>query len=448
MTTKKTLTVAGVLVLLSLIAAYFFMRNQPETDQLFTEHFEPYPDVISSTERSEGDGSSQLNEIMSEYEAKNYKKALQNFDKYLKNHPDKNQIRLYRGITHLKLGNKNDAIDDFEKVIVAGDKLGAQATWYLGLTYLKKGNQEQASVYFESLMKDNTQYAMDAEEILDKLGNAMALGNNKLYEITDDGEYKFTYWQDNEPDPHPITERTFYLEAKELDILPDDISYRKFDRLSIDKQQALITHGQKDLIAQMKDNIDKEKLQKAKKEAKNTIANMREKEETDALAKSESPSLDKETPKARTEKVETKAETAVSSEPSKNESNSKNVTKRKKSNMHWMVKTLTDAGHGTAIPEKTGSATNQAINNASKSENAPSASKDGSQENDQRNDQKKEESPLPTKSDLPWIIDAMTNTDNISREPSFNTDKDQDDVDKEMTKVVQLMTKPTASTNN
>ena len=441
MINKKTLTIAAVLVLIPLIAAYFFLRQEPGTNQLYKEHFEPYPNIISSAERSEGEASSEVDEIMNEYEAENYKKALRRFNKYLKKNPDKNEVKLYRGITHLKLGNKNKAIDDFEEVAVADNKLGAQATWYLGLAYLKKGDQDQASVYFQSLMKKNTQYAMDAEEILDKLGNAMAVGNNRLYEITDEGKYKFSYWQENEPDPHPITERTFYLEAKELDILPEGISYRKFNRLSINEQQTLITHGQQDIIAQMKDNIDQEKLQKAEDEAQNIIAEMRDKEQTDALAKSESPTLDKKQPEASTEKVE-KAKAESTSKADKQTRRNK-ATKRKTSDMHWMVKTLTDAGHGTAIPEKTGSGTNTAINKNTETSKETSTSKNDAKEVEKSNQQKEKKSPLPSKDDLPWVIDAMTNTDDVSQEPSFNTEKDQEnDIEKEMTELVQLMTEP------
>ena len=65
----------------------------------------------------------------------------------------------------------------------------------------------------------------------------------KYYEVTEEGQFQFLYRQaDASPKEgaKPVTNRTFYLETKRQGILPDDLSYRKYQELTAQEIQALL----------------------------------------------------------------------------------------------------------------------------------------------------------------------------------------------------------------
>ncbi len=86
-----------------------------------------------------------------------------------------------------------------------------------------------------------------------------AQDNEKFYQVTDDGEYQFTYWKYSEGAKsveHPITARTFFLETKRTGGIPAGLSYAEFIRMTAQEHQALVNNGQAEIIAaiQRRDN--------------------------------------------------------------------------------------------------------------------------------------------------------------------------------------------------
>lgn len=72
---------------------------------------------------------------------------------------------------------------------------------------------------------------------------SLAGDNDKMYQITDDGDYRYQYLQaeqSNKADVKPVTVRTFYLETKRKGLIPN-IDYRDFLQMSVEEQQALLT---------------------------------------------------------------------------------------------------------------------------------------------------------------------------------------------------------------
>ena len=395
---NKQIITGGILIVMILATVYFLIFKQSETERMYSKHFEPYPNIETSENRSEGNEDSELREVMSAYENGEYEKALKEFTRFLKNNPKKDKIHFYRGISHLQLGNEDKAINDFEQVALGANRLSVQATWYLGLTYLRKGQQDKADLYFRSLIKDSTRYAMDAKDILKNLGEAIAVGNERLYEITDEGQYQFTYWQDKDPVPHPITERTFFLEARDLDVLSDDISYREFKRLDTDEQQSLIVNGQEDIISKMDKSIDNKDLQKAEEKAERVIAEMRKKEETESLTKAPSQTLASKSKEETPEKTKKGNKEDRGSKPSRSEAQNPD--------MHWIAKNLTSPGTKIVLPTKTG--TGHPINNTSSEQNT------SDDETKKQSDNLKENSAdlkNNKKPDLNWLIKILSHSD-------------------------------------
>lgn len=67
--------------------------------------------------------------------------------------------------------------------------------------------------------------------------------NDKIYTISDNGEYQYQYAyfdQPNKTGTKPVTVRTFYLETYRKGLIPEHISYEEFLKMSLEEQQALL----------------------------------------------------------------------------------------------------------------------------------------------------------------------------------------------------------------
>ena len=78
-----------------------------------------------------------------------------------------------------------------------------------------------------------------------KVTDTLPVDARKDYFITDEGGFRYSYPEDaiihkSREGSKPITMRTFYLEASRNGIIPQEISYQAFCRLSIDQKQALL----------------------------------------------------------------------------------------------------------------------------------------------------------------------------------------------------------------
>ena len=80
-----------------------------------------------------------------------------------------------------------------------------------------------------------------------KVRDTVPRGLNKEYLITDDGSFQYCYPKEGallnaKKGFKPITMRTFYLEASRNGIIPSDISYHNFSKLSIPEKQELLNN--------------------------------------------------------------------------------------------------------------------------------------------------------------------------------------------------------------
>lgn len=81
-----------------------------------------------------------------------------------------------------------------------------------------------------------------------------AQGGEKIYRITDEGEYQFIYTRDyvaGNGIVHPVTARTFYLETKRAGLLPETVSYNAYLQLADGHLQAMVEASQEDVIASL-----------------------------------------------------------------------------------------------------------------------------------------------------------------------------------------------------
>jgi len=89
--------------------------------------------------------------------------------------------------------------------------------------------------------------------------------NSRRYRITDSGRYEYYYKNDSllsKPKRgfKPITQRTFYLETSRKGLIPKEITYCKFVRMTIDEKQSLLTRQEEAESQKGKYEYDKASL--------------------------------------------------------------------------------------------------------------------------------------------------------------------------------------------
>jgi hypothetical protein len=77
--------------------------------------------------------------------------------------------RFFLGMTHLALGNYNQAASLLEGVAGRQGEYSKEARWYLGLIYLKEGDKVKASINFEFLAQSSDYYSERSGKILRRL---------------------------------------------------------------------------------------------------------------------------------------------------------------------------------------------------------------------------------------------------------------------------------------
>lgn len=115
---------------------------------------------------TKGVGDDLLLEGEKAFNDKNYRKAIQAFDSYLRvDSTGKNvyKVKIYKGIAHLEENEFDEAIELFES-LRTGDQ-----NWYLALAYLKQDNVEEAKKYLQKLVNVPSNHATEAKKLLKKL---------------------------------------------------------------------------------------------------------------------------------------------------------------------------------------------------------------------------------------------------------------------------------------
>ena len=158
--------VAAALTIFAIAASLIFpIEEDPE--RLFQSYFKPYPNLFEPTMRGSDEGMEPAEAFLA-YDNGDYQRALVGFKEILKNGNDPG-VLLLTGNANLKLGNIDDAKNNFLILIKNYDELDTQAKWFLSLCYLKEGDVDQAKMMWEELSGTEISYSNKAKELLKKV---------------------------------------------------------------------------------------------------------------------------------------------------------------------------------------------------------------------------------------------------------------------------------------
>jgi hypothetical protein len=167
---------AAVLLVAGLAAVAYYGQRPADPEQLFLTHFEPYPNTLTQTNRSEaspGEASDEVADAMRSYGAGNFSQAAVALDRVLSRATSTDDERMalafYRGVANLRLGNTQQARSDLTKISQSDTILAEPATWYIGLSYLREGDVTAAKEILEQLRRGQGDYAARAAKLIDDL---------------------------------------------------------------------------------------------------------------------------------------------------------------------------------------------------------------------------------------------------------------------------------------
>ena len=163
-----TIGIAASIILLVAI----FLVNKSSSSNHFDQYFEPYPDYISLTERSEELAVEEsLSMAMIAYRQAEYPLAISMLKAYLRDNQPPNTLEpsFYLGLSYLAEGRSREALIH---LLALEGKLPAYEDaiqWYSALAFLKDGDQQEASLRLQKLVDGSDYYKAKAQELLNRL---------------------------------------------------------------------------------------------------------------------------------------------------------------------------------------------------------------------------------------------------------------------------------------
>ncbi|NJK86724.1 MAG: tetratricopeptide repeat protein [Bacteroidales bacterium] len=160
---------AAVALLLILVGVPLYRNINPATEgELFAEFYEPFEDKSAGQFLIE---ENSLYEAKNRYKNGDYENALRIFSTL----PDAIVIKaeklFYSGLIYMELGQYNNAITQFERLLEQSDAslLHGHVKWYLGLCYLKTSHSDKAKKMFSDIEKNKLYNYRNASKLLKKM---------------------------------------------------------------------------------------------------------------------------------------------------------------------------------------------------------------------------------------------------------------------------------------
>lgn len=160
--------VAAALALVAVLALLWW-QQAPGADQLYATHYAPLENKVTTMGIAQ---DAAIEQGMAHYDAGDYNKALEAFDKALSTPSDDTKILLlYRGICLLEVNQPVEAQTAFATIVETNDVLyRGPARWYRALAHLKIGATDACRADCEQLVADKEpKYAAMAAKLLEDL---------------------------------------------------------------------------------------------------------------------------------------------------------------------------------------------------------------------------------------------------------------------------------------
>ncbi len=165
MSFKKWMAVAASLTIIAVVCFYLLMPSGSSTEKLYAEYARHQPVNI----QSRGNATDTLaQQASSEFNKKDYKKALPLMEAYLKQQPGNIQMKFALAICYLETNNFTGATNIFSEISSGQTAYAEAGKWYLALSALKQNNIQACRNYLNDIPTSSSYYP-NAKELFNKL---------------------------------------------------------------------------------------------------------------------------------------------------------------------------------------------------------------------------------------------------------------------------------------
>ncbi len=162
---RKTFSIAAAVGLL-IVAMIFMFQNNASNQELFTEYFTDYPDLLTAREHTK---QAELSAGMKAYREGKYEQAILHLTNLIQGVDSPNSAKLYLAIALIRNQDAEKA-SQYLRQLVSDEQLGQQAEWYLSLLHLFNDDSAEAIAALRTIAQNDAHYQREkAQEILRQL---------------------------------------------------------------------------------------------------------------------------------------------------------------------------------------------------------------------------------------------------------------------------------------
>ncbi|GJM29771.1 MAG: hypothetical protein DHS20C17_24060 [Cyclobacteriaceae bacterium] len=160
---------AAAIVAIAISAgALFYQLQSPSSSQdLFSQHFEPYPNEFVSASRGADQTPDLMVEAFRAYDSHDYTAAISGFQSILEQE-ESPLVLFYLGSAQLHEDKGTLAIGTFQRFLEISPDMVIEGKWYLALSYLNENRVEDARKLLEEL-KQSDERGAQARKVLKQL---------------------------------------------------------------------------------------------------------------------------------------------------------------------------------------------------------------------------------------------------------------------------------------
>ncbi|MCF8301666.1 MAG: CDC27 family protein [Bacteroidales bacterium] len=159
------LTAAAIFLAIIIIAAYYIFTN-PNPQKIFSEHFNPYPNIITT----KSDQHDELTQAMLYYDVHDYDSAAVMLEEVLVDDRTNVKAMFYLGNCYLAMSQSQKALHWFKTILESeSTELFLPSKWYLALAYIKQDKIDKAKPLLKDLGESKGSYREKAKRILERI---------------------------------------------------------------------------------------------------------------------------------------------------------------------------------------------------------------------------------------------------------------------------------------
>lgn len=165
---KKWMIAASIALLMGLGYLGFDNLSGPNYNRLYEENFQNYPNTAYAITRGESDEDTLKREAFVAYETDNTNEAISLF-KRLKQKEDSETVNFYLAQSYLQAKQTQEAITLLDEVILVNGEFKPQALWYKSLAHLKLKEKDKALQSLNKLVEDGRYKKTEATGLVKEL---------------------------------------------------------------------------------------------------------------------------------------------------------------------------------------------------------------------------------------------------------------------------------------